>query len=140
MLAKTGELVADGAARRWTRTTSPAPAPAVRSYLDALTNWYVRRSRDRFWAGDATRSTRCYTVLETLCRVMAPLAPLTAEEIWRGLTGERSVHLTDWPAAAEFPADHELVAAMDAVREVVLGGAVAAQGARGCGSGCRCRR
>ena len=65
-----------------------------------------------------TRSTPCYTVLETLCRVVAPLAPLTAEEIWRGLTGERSVHLTDWPAADAFPADHDLVAAMDAVRDV----------------------
>ncbi|MGK5445793.1 DUF5915 domain-containing protein, partial [Micromonospora sp. URMC 105] len=45
-------------------------------------------------------------------------APLTAEEIWRGLTGERSVHLTDWPSAQEFPADHELVSAMDNVRAV----------------------
>ncbi|HEV7713438.1 MAG TPA: DUF5915 domain-containing protein, partial [Asanoa sp.] len=43
----------------------------------------------------------------------------TAEEVWRGLTGERSVHLTDWPSAAEFPADHELVASMDAVRDLV---------------------
>jgi isoleucyl-tRNA synthetase len=43
---------------------------------------------------------------------------LTAEEVWRGLTGERSVHLTDWPDATEFPADHELVAAMDAIRDV----------------------
>jgi len=50
--------------------------------------------------------------------VMAPLAPLTTEEIWRGLTGERSVHLTDWPSAGAFPADHELVASMDAIREV----------------------
>jgi isoleucyl-tRNA synthetase len=58
------------------------------------------------------------TVLETLCRVMAPLAPLTTEEIWRGLTGERSVHLTDWPSADAFPADHALVASMDAVRDV----------------------
>jgi isoleucyl-tRNA synthetase len=49
---------------------------------------------------------------------MAPLAPLTTEEIWRGLTGERSVHLTDFPSAGDYPADHALVAAMDAVREV----------------------
>ncbi|MET0425640.1 MAG: DUF5915 domain-containing protein, partial [Actinoplanes sp.] len=58
------------------------------------------------------------TVLETLARVLAPLAPLTAEEIWRGLTGGRSVHLTDWPDAAVFPADHALVASMDAIRDV----------------------
>ena len=56
-------------------------------------------------------------MLETLCRVMAPLAPLTTEEIWRGLTGERSVHLTDWPTVEAFPADPELVASMDAIRE-----------------------
>jgi isoleucyl-tRNA synthetase len=93
-------------------------AGSVRSFLDALTNWYVRRSRDRFWAGDADAFDTLATVLETLCRVMAPLAPLTTEEIWRGLTGERSVHLTDWPSADAFPADHELVASMDALRDV----------------------
>jgi isoleucyl-tRNA synthetase len=90
----------------------------VRSYLDALTNWYVRRSRDRFWGGDADAFDTLATVLETLCRVVAPLAPLTAEEIWRGLTGERSVHLTDFPVASGYPADHALVASMDAIRDV----------------------
>jgi isoleucyl-tRNA synthetase len=90
----------------------------VRSYLDALTNWYVRRSRDRFWAGDQDAVDTLATVLEALCRVMAPLAPLTTEEIWRGLTGERSVHLTDFPSADEFPADHALVTSMDAIRDV----------------------
>ena len=62
---------------RWTSTTSPARPRSVRSYLDALTNWYVRRSRDRFWAGDADAFDTLATVLETLCRVVAPLAPLT---------------------------------------------------------------
>jgi isoleucyl-tRNA synthetase len=93
-------------------------AASVRSYLDALTNWYVRRSRDRFWAGDVDAFDTLATVLETVCRVVAPLAPLTAEEIWRGLTGGRSVHLADWPPAGAFPADHELVASMDAIRDV----------------------
>ena len=88
------------------------------SFLDALTNWYVRRSRDRFWAGDRDAADTLYTVLETVARVMAPLAPMTAEEIWRGLTGGRSVHLTEWPAADAFPADHALVAAMDATRDI----------------------
>jgi isoleucyl-tRNA synthetase len=93
-------------------------AASVRAYLDALTNWYVRRSRDRFWAGDHDAFDTLATVLETLCRVVAPLAPLTSEEIWRGLTGERSVHLTDFPDAGAFPADRELVASMDAIRDV----------------------
>jgi isoleucyl-tRNA synthetase len=117
VLAKTGELVRDVQRQMDDYDISGACA-SVRSYLDALTNWYVRRSRDRFWAGDADAFDTLATVLETLCRVMAPLAPLTAEEIWRGLTGERSVHLTDWPSAEGFPADHELVASMDAIRDV----------------------
>jgi isoleucyl-tRNA synthetase len=117
VLAKTGELVESVTARMDAYDISGA-CTAVRSYLDALTNWYVRRSRDRFWRGDRDAFDTLHTVLETLCRVTAPLVPLTVEEIWRGLTGGRSVHLTDWPDAGEFPADHELVASMDAVRDV----------------------
>ena len=83
-----------------------------------LTNWYIRRSRDRFWGDNADAFDTLFTVLETVCRVTAPLLPLTTEEVWRGLTGDRSVHLTDWPLASELPADDELVAAMDKVREV----------------------
>jgi isoleucyl-tRNA synthetase len=117
VLAKTNELVATITQQLDEYDISSAAA-SMRSYLDALTNWYVRRSRDRFWAGDADAFDTLATVLEALCRVVAPLAPLTAEEIWRGLTGERSVHLTDWPSAVDFPADHALVAAMDGIREV----------------------
>jgi isoleucyl-tRNA synthetase len=117
VLAKTGELVA-AVQRQMDEYDVSGACGSVRSYLDALTNWYVRRSRDRFWAGDSDAFDTLATVLETLCRVVAPLAPLVAEEIWRGLTGRRSVHLTDWPRAADFPADHELVADMDRVREV----------------------
>jgi isoleucyl-tRNA synthetase len=98
----------------------------VRSFLDVLSNWYIRRSRERFWAADGVADEGAfdtlYTVLETVCRVAAPLLPLTTEEIWRGLTGERSVHLTDWPSADELPADDDLVAAMDQVRDVCSAG------------------
>ncbi|MEU4423116.1 isoleucine--tRNA ligase [Actinoplanes sp. NPDC024001] len=117
VLAKTGELVAD-VQRQMDEYDISGAAASIRSYLDALTNWYVRRSRDRFWAGDADAFDTLATVLETVTRVVAPLAPLTTEEIWRGLTGGRSVHLTDWPTADAFPADHELVASMDAIRDV----------------------
>jgi isoleucyl-tRNA synthetase len=117
VLAKTGELVAT-VQRQMDEYDISGACGTVRSYLDALTNWYVRRSRDRFWAGDRDAFDTLATVLETLCRVVAPLAPLTAEEIWRGLTGQRSVHLTDWPSAEAFPADHDLVADMDRVRDV----------------------
>jgi isoleucyl-tRNA synthetase len=117
VLAKTRELV-ETTTRQLDAYDLSGACAGVRTYLDALTNWYVRRSRDRFWAGDADAFDTLYTVLETLARVVAPLAPLTAEEIWRGLSGERSVHLTDWPRAASLPADHDLVATMDRVREV----------------------
>src|SRR5699024_5907312 len=83
-----------------------------------LTNWYIRGSRDRFWAEDQAAFDTLYTVLEVTCRVAAPLLPLTTEEIWRGLTGGESVHLTGWPEAADLPQDQDLVAAMDTVREV----------------------
>ena len=94
---------------------------ALRNFCESLTNWYVRRSRARFWAGqdeDPDAFDTLYTVLEVAARLAAPLLPLATEAMWRGLTGERSVHLTDWPAAGELPADPALVAAMDRVQEV----------------------
>jgi isoleucyl-tRNA synthetase len=117
VLAKTGELVETVTAQLDAYDISGA-CQSVRSYLDALTNWYVRRSRDRFWGGDADAFDTLYTVLETLSRVLAPLAPMTAEDVWRGLTGGRSVHLETWPTASQFPADPVLVSTMDTVREV----------------------
>ncbi|MCZ9308318.1 isoleucine--tRNA ligase [Corynebacterium uberis] len=125
ILAKLHDLVA-GVGQALDDTDVSAACDQVRWFCDALTNWYVRRSRERFWAGDAGESAAgdqdafntLYTVLETLTRVAAPLLPYISEVIWRGLTGGRSVHLTDYPHAQDFPADPELVAAMDAVRAV----------------------
>jgi isoleucyl-tRNA synthetase len=117
VLAKTHDLVTDVQAALDAYDLSGACA-TVREFLETLTNWYVRRSRDRFWAGDADAVDTLHTVLEVTSRVAAPLLPLTAEEVWRGLTGGRSVHLTDWPDAATLPADAALVAAMDEVRRV----------------------
>jgi len=95
---------------------------SVRGFLDVLSNWYIRRSRDRFWDGESASSTEAfdtlYTTLEVITRVTAPLLPFTTEEIWRGLTGARSVHLTDWPDSTDLPADDELVEAMDRAREI----------------------
>jgi isoleucyl-tRNA synthetase len=98
---------------------------SVRGFLDVLSNWYIRRSRGRFWDTANTASDSrdnafdtLYTTLEVVTRVTAPLLPFTTEEIWRGLTGARSVHLTDWPDASDLPADDDLVAAMDRAREI----------------------
>ncbi len=96
----------------------PSACQVLREYLDSLTNWYIRRSRDRFWAGDKAALDTLWTVLEAVCRAAAPLLPLTTEAIWRGLTGEPSVHLTDWPDLSGWPADPELATAMDLVRAV----------------------
>ncbi|HEV2781974.1 MAG TPA: isoleucine--tRNA ligase [Actinophytocola sp.] len=117
ILAKTHDLVASVTAALDAYDVSGA-CQTVREYLEVLTNWYVRRSRDRFWAGEVDAIDTLHTVLEVVSRVAAPLLPLTTETVWRGLTGERSVHLADWPAAADLPADDALVAAMDRVRQV----------------------
>ncbi|CAA0092078.1 Isoleucine--tRNA ligase [Mycolicibacterium vanbaalenii] len=94
----------------------------LRQFTEALTNWYVRRSRTRFWEEDRDAIDTLHTVLEVTSRLAAPLLPLICEVIWRGLTGERSVHLTDWPEAGVLPADPRLVADMDLVREVASTG------------------
>jgi isoleucyl-tRNA synthetase len=117
VLAKTHDLVADLTQQLDSYDLFEACA-TIRSFLDVMTNWYVRRSRDRFWSGDQDAIDTLHTVLHVLCRVIAPLQPLLAEEIFRGLTGERSVHLTDWPSASDLPADANLVAAMDGVRDI----------------------
>jgi isoleucyl-tRNA synthetase len=122
LLAKTGEVL-EQVTQHLDDLDSPFAANALRDFADVLTNWYVRRSRDRFWGGDDRDAfDTLYTVLETVCRMAAPLLPLVTEEIWRGLTGGRSVHLEDWPDVAEFPSDPHLVAAMDRVRDIASAG------------------
>ena len=90
----------------------------LRLYADALTNWYVRRSRERFFDEDPDAFDTLYTALVTVSKVAALLLPLTTEEIYRGLTGERSVHLADWPAAEDFADESELLSLMETVRAV----------------------
>lgn len=104
---------------------------AVTDFIDVLTNWYIRNTRDRFWNEDENAFNTLYTVLETFMRVLAPLAPMEAETVWRGLTGGESVHLEDWPFLTDektgeptelglvLKANDALVSAMDQVREVV---------------------
>ena len=128
LLAKTHELVVETTAAM--DAFDPAGAcNQVVAFIDALNNWYIRRSRERFWApgavgGEGAGAEKAdafdtlHTVLVTLSKLVAPLLPMVAEEIHTTLTGERSVHLTDWPDPSELPADPELVRAMDEVRAV----------------------
>ncbi|GAA4506334.1 isoleucine--tRNA ligase [Brevibacterium yomogidense] len=102
-----------------------AASALTQSHLDMLTNWYVRRSRRRFWDGsEVTHPTFDVfaTSFEALLRAIAPLLPFATEEIWKSLTGGRSVHLADFPDAQAFPADEDLVAAMDFTRSVCSAG------------------
>src|SRR3954454_14110189 len=118
LLAKLRDLVGGVQAQLDVYDISAA-CESLRAFVDVLTNWYIRRSRERFWGEDDTAAfDTLYTALEVLTRVAAPLLPLVSEEIWRGLTDGRSVHLTDWPDASDLPADDALVAAMDRAREV----------------------
>ncbi len=121
ILTKTGEL-ADRVGAALDAYDIPKATRETVSYFDALTNWYIRRSRARFWGAQEDASKHAafdtlYTVLVQATRICAPLLPIISEKLYKALTGERSVHLTDWPAAQEFPADHDLVRAMDLVRE-----------------------
>ena len=92
----------------------------LRSFLDVLTNWYIRRSRDRFWAGDQDAIDTLHTVLDVLVKAAAPLLPLVADEVHRGLNGDGadSVHLAEWPDVSGLPKDDALVNAMDLARDV----------------------
>ena len=123
ILARLGDLVREVRADLEGLDSTTASS-RLRDFAEVLTNWYIRRSRDRFWTGvtDDPKSREAfdtlYTVLETLTRVAAPLVPLISERVWQGLTGGRSVHLTDWPDDAQFPAADEIRDAMDAVREL----------------------
>lgn len=123
ILARLGDLVREVRADLEGLDSTTASA-RLRDFAEVLTNWYIRRSRDRFWTGvtEDPKSREAfdtlYTVLETLTRVAAPLVPLISERVWQGLTGGRSVHLTDWPDEAQFPAADEIRDAMDAVREL----------------------
>ena len=120
LLAKTRDFI-DSFAKHMDEYDLWSACGLFREHLDMLTNWYVRRSRRRFWEGsEATHETFdvFYTCFEAFLKVAAPLLPFTIEEIYRGLTGERSVHLADYPDSSLFEANPELVEAMDLTRSI----------------------
>jgi isoleucyl-tRNA synthetase len=97
---------------------------AFTPFIDNLSNWYIRRSRKRFWKSedDADKNAAYRTlhmVLVTLSKLMAPFTPFVAEEIYRNLTGGESVHLEDYPTVDESLVDKGLNVEMAAVRNVV---------------------
>jgi isoleucyl-tRNA synthetase len=91
---------------------------AIAAFVDDLSNWYVRRSRPRFWDGDATAFATLREILLTVAKLLAPFTPFVADELYDNLDGtEPSVHLCDFPVACE--RDEELEFAMATARETV---------------------
>ncbi|MFC4778445.1 isoleucine--tRNA ligase [Paenibacillus sp. GCM10023252] len=100
------------------------PAKAIETFVDELSNWYIRRSRDRFWgSGLSEDKVAAYQtlreVLLTLSRLIAPYAPLLAEDVYGNLGGSGSVHLTDYPAGNESLIDLKLEKDMETAKQVV---------------------
>ena len=125
LLAKTSMLV-EAVADRMDAYDLSGATHELQGFIDALNNWYIRRSRDRFWSKSTTADDAdkrdaydtLYTVLVTFCRVAAPMLPMVSEEIHSALTGGSSVHLADWPDTDDLPSDPALVARMDRLRDV----------------------
>ncbi|MEI7749716.1 MAG: class I tRNA ligase family protein [Candidatus Moraniibacteriota bacterium] len=104
-----------------------SPTAKIESFIDELSNWYIRRNRKRFWKnendGDKDDAyATLYEVLVTLSKLMAPFMPFLSEEIYRNLTDGESVHLAEWPAMDEILIDLELHNQMVVVRELVTKG------------------
>lgn len=97
--------------------------PLVR-FIDSLTNWYIRRSRRRFWKteSDTDKSDAyqtLYIILVNVCKLLAPFAPFITEEIFRNLTGMESVHLEDWPEHHDYRIDEALNREIEVARQIV---------------------
>ena len=124
LLAKTRQLV-ESVDSKMESYDLPGATESIQGFIDALNNWYIRRSRDRFWEKSTKENENqkkdaydtLYTVLKIFSQVSAPFLPMIMEEIHTGLTGEPSVHLTDWPNPEILPEDKALVANMDRIRD-----------------------
>jgi isoleucyl-tRNA synthetase len=121
-------------------------ARAIESFVDELSNWYVRRNRRRFWKSEADADKNAaystlYTCLLTVAKLMAPFTPFVAEEVYRNLTGQttgegngadgvaESVHLASWPKVDEALLDERLVADTEALLSAVSLGRAARKSA-----------
>ncbi len=106
-------------------------ARAVEKFTDMLSNWYVRRCRERYWGSEWTSDKQAaymtlYTVLDTLCKVSAPFVPFISESIYQNITANffadqpRSVHLCDFPVVDSARIDQQLNQAMEKVLDIVV--------------------
>ncbi len=111
----------------------PEAARALQEFVDDMSNWYVRRSRERFWAKGMEQDKinaymTLYTALVTVCKLAAPMIPFMTEDIYQNLvrtndkSAPESIHLCDYPVADEAHIDKELEKNMDGVLKVVVMG------------------
>ena len=109
----------------------PEAARALQEFVDEMSNWYVRRCRERFWAKGMEQDKinaymTLYTALTTVCKAAAPMIPFMTEEIYQNLVksvdqeAPESIHLCDFPAVDESLCDKELEENMDAVLKIVV--------------------
>ena len=96
----------------------------ITSLIDGLSNWYIRRSRRRFWGNGLGEDKKnayetLYYVLVNTCKLLAPVAPIVSEKIFKTLTGGESVHLTLWPNIPEEFKNEELLNDIDLVQEII---------------------
>lgn len=99
-------------------------AKLIEKFIDNLSNWYIRRSRKRFWKSENDEDKNkayqtLYAVLIELSKLMAPFTPFVAEEIYKNLTGKESVHLADFPVADEKLIDEKLNEEMKQIRIII---------------------
>jgi isoleucyl-tRNA synthetase len=119
--ARTRQLVRE-ATEAYERFWTPAVVDAFDRFVDDLSNWYIRRSRRRFWTSDAAALQTLWQALVTAVRVIGPVMPFLSDYLWRILRAEdapASVFLAGWPEVATEPGDEELLAEAAEVRRVV---------------------
>ena len=122
VVARVGQLVAE-ASEGFDRYWTPAVTRAFEQFVDDLSNWYIRRSRRRFYSFDEAAFRTLWYALAQGLRVIAPVMPFLADELWRNLVAGAcegapdSVHLAGWPEPGEV--DTALLAEVDELREVV---------------------
>lgn len=103
----------------------PLATGGILPFIDDLSNWFVRRSRRRFWKSEsgedkAEAYETLHYVLSYLALIMAPFTPFLAEELWQNMMGGESVHLQDWPAAGEI--NEDAIAKMADCRKIITDG------------------
>ncbi|MBQ9790606.1 MAG: isoleucine--tRNA ligase, partial [Clostridia bacterium] len=96
----------------------------IKELVDGLTNWYIRRSRRRFWGSGMTEDKKnayetLYYVLTNIAKLLAPVAPIVAERVFTSMTNSESVHLENWPCIPEQFNNAELLREIDLVQDVI---------------------